>query len=165
MDMAVQQQPTHEEWLASMVRTTSAASVVFHDPDLRLLLLHATYEDVWQFPGGTVEHGQDPWEAAVREVDEETAHQLTCGPALLGVDWCRPPGLAPYAQFLFRGPVITRASFTPVLSPEHDDWGLRTVEEWEPLVGPRQTARLALVREALRTGASLYLQDGGPVPS
>ncbi|MCX5206411.1 NUDIX hydrolase [Streptomyces sp. NBC_00237] len=165
MDMAVQQHPTHEEWLASMVRTTSAASVVFHDPDLRLLLLHATYEDAWQFPGGTVEHGQDPWEAAVREVDEEIGHQLPLTPHLLGVDWCRPPGLAPYTQFLFRGPSITPAAFTVTLSAEHDDWALRTVEEWAPLVGPRQTARLTLVREALRTGTTLYLQDGAPVPS
>ncbi|MFJ2738428.1 NUDIX domain-containing protein [Streptomyces sp. NPDC087440] len=165
MDMAVQQQPTHEEWLASMVRTTSAASVVFHDPELRLLLLHATYEDAWQFPGGTVEHGQDPWEAAVREVEEEIAYQLTSPPALLGVDWCRPPDLAPYTQFLFRGPSITPDNLTVALSHEHDAWGLRTVEEWEPLVGPQQTARLALVREALRTGGTLYLQDGGLVLS
>ncbi|MEV7279736.1 NUDIX hydrolase [Streptomyces sp. NPDC093111] len=156
------QQPTYEEWLGSMARSTSAAGVVFYDAEFRLLLLHATYEDSWQLPGGTVEHGQDPWQAAVREVVEETGHQLNGPPGLLGVDWYRPEGLDPYAQFLFRGPCVDRRGFSVTLSDEHDAWELRSVEEWEPLLGAAQAARLRLVREALITGSALYLQDGRP---
>ncbi|MDG9728374.1 NUDIX hydrolase [Streptomyces sp. DH41] len=162
--MAVQQ-PTYEEWLASMARSTSAAAAVFHDAEFRVLLLHATYEDSWQLPGGTVEHGQDPWQAAVREVLEETGHQLPVCPQLLGVDWYRPTGLDPYAQFLFRGPRVDRAQFSVTLSHEHDAWDLRTPEDWEPLIGPQQAARLTLACDALRTGHPLYLQDGRPVGS
>ncbi|MBV9024278.1 MAG: NUDIX hydrolase [Streptomycetaceae bacterium] len=164
MDMAVRQL-TYEEWLESMARSTSAAAVVFYDADFRMLLLHATYEDCWQPAGGTVEHGQDPWQAALREVAEETGHQLSGPPRLLGVDWYRPASLDPYAQFLFQGPCIDRRTFSVTLSDEHDAWDLRTVEEWEPLVGPDHAARLALVRDALRTGQALYLHDGRPVGS
>ncbi|MFB7500397.1 NUDIX domain-containing protein [Streptomyces sp. NPDC056161] len=159
------QQLTYAEWLDSMARSTSAAAVVFHDADLRLLLLHATYEDSWQLPGGTVEHGQDPWQAAVREVFEEIGHRLSDAPRLLGVDWYRPDGLDPYAQFLFRGPRIDHETFSVTLSDEHDAWGLHTVEEWEPLIGPAQAARLRLVRETLLSGEALYLQDGAAVRS
>ena len=28
--------------------------------------------DAWNLPGGVVEHGESPWTAAVREVEEET---------------------------------------------------------------------------------------------
>lgn len=38
----------------------------------RVLLLHRTDMDAWNLPGGRVEAGEAPWEACVREVQEET---------------------------------------------------------------------------------------------
>lgn len=143
-----------------MARSTSAAAVAIHDGDFRILLLHPTYQDAWQLPGGTVEHGQDPWQAAVREVLEETGQHLTGAPHLIGVDWCRPAEMDPYSQFFFTGPRIDREELTITLSSEHDAWDLRTVEEWEPLISPAETARLTHLREALRSGQTFYLQDG-----
>jgi 8-oxo-dGTP pyrophosphatase MutT (NUDIX family) len=152
--------PSYEEWLASMARSTSAAVVAIHDGDFRLLLLHPTYQDAWQLPGGTVEHGQDPWQAAVREVGEETGQHLGGEPQLIGVDWCRPAGLDPYAQFFFAGPCIDAEDFTITLSSEHDAWDIRTVEEWKSLLEPTEVTRLTCLREALQTGRAFYLQDG-----
>lgn len=39
----------------------------------RVLLVHQTYDgNKWAWPGGAVEENESPWDAAVREVKEET---------------------------------------------------------------------------------------------
>ncbi|MFJ2442725.1 MULTISPECIES: NUDIX hydrolase [unclassified Streptomyces] len=55
----------------------------------------------WTLPGGGLDHGEDPLDAAVREVEEETGHvaEMT---ALLGVDSIRrryPRELGTFADF------------------------------------------------------------------
>lgn len=47
-----------------------AVAVVCDGP--RVLLSHRRDTDLWDLPGGAVEAGETPWEAAVREVQEET---------------------------------------------------------------------------------------------
>jgi 8-oxo-dGTP diphosphatase len=42
----------------------------------------------WTLPGGGIDHGEPPEDAAVREVMEETGYRITLGP-LIGVDSTR----------------------------------------------------------------------------
>jgi 8-oxo-dGTP pyrophosphatase MutT (NUDIX family) len=44
--------------------------------DGRVLLTRRRDSDDWVLPGGSVEEGEAPWEAAVREVAEETGLQI-----------------------------------------------------------------------------------------
>src|SRR2546427_4897446 len=48
-----------------------AAGVLFRDPDGRVLLVKPTYKAGWDIPGGYVEPGESPKQAALREVREE----------------------------------------------------------------------------------------------
>ena len=54
-------------------KTPVSALVVIHTPDLRVLLLErADRKNFWQSVTGSIEGGETPYEAAIREVHEET---------------------------------------------------------------------------------------------
>ena len=64
------------------------AGAVIRDPDGRLLLVrrgHAPSAGLWSVPGGRVEPGETPEQAAAREVLEETGLQITVGRLLASV--------------------------------------------------------------------------------
>ena len=44
---------------------------VIFDSSKRVLLCHRTDIDLWDLPSGAMEQAETPWEAAVREVEEE----------------------------------------------------------------------------------------------
>ena len=48
-----------------------AAGALFLDAEGRVLLVHPTYKDTWDIPGGYVERGESPAAACRREVLEE----------------------------------------------------------------------------------------------
>jgi 8-oxo-dGTP pyrophosphatase MutT (NUDIX family) len=51
---------------------TAGAFAIIQDVDGRFLLSHRPDLEIWNLPGGTVEPGEAPWNAVVREVLEET---------------------------------------------------------------------------------------------
>ena len=54
-------------------KTPVSALVVIHTPDLQVLLLErADRKNFWQSVTGSIETGETPYEAAIREVHEET---------------------------------------------------------------------------------------------
>jgi mutator protein MutT len=60
------------------------AFAVIFDAQSRVLLSHRTDRDMWNLPGGRVEAGEHPWEAVLREVEEETGLRVEVE-RLLGV--------------------------------------------------------------------------------
>jgi len=51
---------------------TIAAFGIIFDEKKRVLLCHRRDYDLWNLPGGGMEHGESPWDCAKREVKEET---------------------------------------------------------------------------------------------
>ena len=45
-------------YIASLVRVRVAAGVLFFDENGRVLLVHPTYKDEWEIPGGSLEIGR-----------------------------------------------------------------------------------------------------------
>ena len=82
---------------------TLAAAVVLFDTDGRVLLVHQTYGGSrWGLPGGRLEPGESPQQAAVREVAEEAGLDVALD-HLIGVYSLRSRrhGL----RFIFRGTI------------------------------------------------------------
>jgi bis(5'-nucleosidyl)-tetraphosphatase len=128
----------------STPRLSAGAVIVHGDAGRRRYLLLRAY-NYWDFPKGQVEENETPWEAAGREVAEETG--LT--------ELERPWGevyreTAPYAggkiarYYLARSPsAAVRLGINPVLGrPEHHEYRWLPYQEARALLGERLRAIL-----------------------
>lgn len=67
-------------------RKRAIGQTLLRDPDGRVLLCQLTYKQDWDLPGGVVEVGESPREAAGRELTEELGLTIPPGDLLL-TDW------------------------------------------------------------------------------
>jgi 8-oxo-dGTP pyrophosphatase MutT (NUDIX family) len=90
-----------------------SAAVAVHNDKMELLVCRHADRDIWVVPGGLIEPGEHPAEAAVRETSEETGLTVEItgllgvygGPELI-VDY--PNGdQAAYIGIIFRGRVLS----------------------------------------------------------
>ncbi|MER8182342.1 NUDIX domain-containing protein [Kitasatospora sp. NPDC094015] len=115
----------------------------------------------WQLlAGGMIDPGETPWEAAVRETEEETGRILTGEPRFLASVF-RPPTerLPTRFGFVFDGGVMTAEQIAAiVLDPaEHTDHAVRSLDEWQPLVPVGQFELIGRLGEARRSGVPFHL--------
>lgn len=113
-------------------------------------------ESTWTLPGGRVEHCEDPFDAVIREVAEETGCQAVVE-SLLGVDSrvisaaeCREPGLGPHQNVgIFYRVRITGGRLRP--EPE----GEIAESVWTPIPGIAGLRRSSLVDVGLALARTL----------
>ncbi|MYZ36242.1 MULTISPECIES: NUDIX hydrolase [unclassified Streptomyces] len=103
----------------------------------------------WTLPGGGMDHGEDPIDTAVREVEEETGYAAEMT-ALLGVDSIRrryPRKLGSFADFqglrIIYEARITGGSLRP------ETGGSTDLAAWYPLDAVRELDRVELVDTGL----------------
>ncbi|WP_164543613.1 NUDIX domain-containing protein [Streptomyces mobaraensis] len=160
--MAKHPQYPRAEWLARRTRILASASSLVHDAGGRILLLHCSWADVWQFPGGTQDSGEDLWQTAVRETLEETGLAMPPRPRLLAVDWSTHPEGIDECWALFQGPLIDPGIAEIALSDEHDRWRMLAPGQWAPHLPAGQAHTLAVAHDALVGGQCAYLRNGSP---
>ncbi|GAA1014556.1 NUDIX hydrolase [Streptomyces thermovulgaris] len=157
-----------EEWVRTQPQALLAACVVMLDGEGRLLLLRygpgQPGAGQWWLPGGMLDHGEDPWTAARREMREETGIELGPVPVLIGVDHRADVlGTGPVLDCFFHGGTLADAARTTVrLSSEHDRYGWFAPADLLdlPLAAPVRTLT-ALHEAALRT-TPVCLREGTP---
>ena len=142
-----------------------AAGVLFRDARGRVLLVKPTYKDGWDIPGGYVEPGESPKQAAHREVLEELGIEPPIG-RLLVVDWAPHPSEGDKVLFIFDGGHVSDSVHPPVSAADE----IETVRFWDvERLGEALPVRLRdRVRSALQVnGGSAYLEHGAvpDVPS
>ncbi|MYR46391.1 GNAT family N-acetyltransferase [Streptomyces sp. SID5910] len=151
-----------EQYAETVLKATAFACVHFTDKDGRPLQLHSVYSPghPWQMVGGTMDHGERPFETAVRECREETGLTVSGPPRLLATVYGLPGAQWPYSTMgvVFDGGRLTAEQIRGItLDPqEHDEVRVLPLAEWEALMPARDFARLSAVEEARRTGQAAY---------
>ncbi|GAA0392858.1 hypothetical protein GCM10010357_12030 [Streptomyces luteireticuli] len=154
-----------EEYVKRLPMHSSYGCMFFTDTKGRVLQLRSSvqqHSQLWQWPGGNTDNeGESPFETAVRECREETGIIVTGPPKVLGVFW-QPAGTWPVAKlgFAFDGGQLTADELDRiVLDPdEHDEFAVRSVDEWAKVMDTRWWERLAAVHRAWQSGATAYLE-------
>lgn len=62
-----------EKFLDSLDKRFASASVFLETDDGKLMVVKALYKNYWSLPGGVIDAGESPLEAACRETREEVA--------------------------------------------------------------------------------------------
>jgi 8-oxo-dGTP pyrophosphatase MutT (NUDIX family) len=72
----------------------ASAGLLFIDPlSHKVLMVQTDYKEHWDLPGGMIEPGETPRDAAVRECKEELSINTTAGPLLVCQTILVPPSL------------------------------------------------------------------------
>ncbi|MCW0212547.1 MAG: NUDIX hydrolase [Pseudonocardia sp.] len=131
-----------------------AAGALFFDEQGRVLLVHPTYKDTWDIPGGYVERGESPAAACRREISEELG--LDREPRrLLAVDWAPSDGEGDKLLFLFDCGEIGHGSIR-LDGHELDRWEWVELAQIEHFVIDRIARRIRSIVQ----GATAYLEHG-----
>lgn len=106
-------------------------------------------EQHWTLPGGGVEHGEDPFDAVVREVFEETGYAVRIE-RLIGVDsrtrdvdWPEPTGSVMHSVGIYYEVTITGGSL------RNEVGGSTDFAEWIPLDKIAELERAVIIDVAL----------------
>jgi 8-oxo-dGTP pyrophosphatase MutT (NUDIX family) len=130
----------------------AGAFAAIFDDKRQVLLCHRRDIDAWNLPGGRVEAGEAPWDAAVREVREEVGLEVTIE-RLTGLYW--KPGTGELV-FNFEGRIV---SGKPGLSDEADAVGYFALEALPANTAPTHVER---IRDALLEGPAVFRTQTGP---
>lgn len=125
------------------------------------MMVVPTYKDYLDIPGGYIEHGETPTQAAVREVKEELGIAPPIG-RLLVVDWAPNPSEGDKQLFVFDGGVLGRQWLDQVvLDPaELSGYEFHDVSSAETVTIPRLARRIVQGDRARREGTTIYLESG-----
>jgi 8-oxo-dGTP pyrophosphatase MutT (NUDIX family) len=145
----------------SFARPRVASGVLFFDEQDRVLMVVPTYKDYLDIPGGYIERGETPRQAAAREVKEELGITVTIG-RLLVTDWAPSAKEGDKQLFVFDGGRLT----TEQLEKIRLDPAEISSYEWHPVSTihdatiPRLARRIAHAAAAHTEGATRYLENG-----
>jgi len=136
-----------------------AAGVLLRNAAGELLLVEPTYKPTWEIPGGLVEAGESPSEAARRECREELGREIEVGP-LLCVHYA-PSANVPLdgVAFIFDGGTTSLAAADLVLpADELASAAFVDPADLDRYLLPPMVRRLRAAIGATRTGAIAYLE-------
>jgi 8-oxo-dGTP diphosphatase len=144
----------------SSARPLLAAGLLIRDPENRILLVRPTYKDGWDIPGGYVEPGESPAQAAAREVIEEVGAAILPS-RLLVVDWAPHPAQGDKLLFVFDGGMIADASSLRPDDKEIAEAAFYAISDLGGRMPDRLARRLQLAAEAAAsTSGNVYAEHG-----
>ena len=138
-----------------------AAGVLFHQGKSRVLMLRTTYKDYWEIPGGYVQPGESPRQAAHREVAEELGIDVPVG-RLLVVDWAPSEQEGDKLNFVFDGGELPAGTEFTFADGEISLARYVNLDEVDEYTVPRLARRIHCAAHADQVR---YLEHGVPAGS
>ena len=118
-----------KKYSESVDRRMSTAAVILEDGD-RVLIVKANYKSHWTFPGGTIDAGETPKQAAARELFEETNLMVDADKLTFAWVVSRVSKVAMTYQFLFRAKLSeVNLDDLKLQASEIEDWRIVTRAE------------------------------------
>jgi 8-oxo-dGTP diphosphatase len=139
-----------------------AAGALFVRGDT-VLLVHKTYGNGWDVPGGYVDHGESPAAALEREIREELGLDKTAS-RLLVHDWAPTDAEGDKILYVFDCGQISGEDEADIRlqGEELDSAEWVKVAALGDYVIPRLEVRLTAAFDAYGSGRTLYLEHGKP---
>lgn len=136
-----------------------AAGALFRDAAGRVMLVHPTYKDTWDIPGGSVERGESPAAACRRELAEELG--LHREPRrLIAVDWAPNDRDGDKLLFLFDcGNLTDDEHHIHLAADELDRWEWVPLDQLHHYLIPRLARRIHTAA-TLNSVSGAYLEHG-----
>jgi len=151
-----------EEYYKSLPKKQVGAGVLLFNSKGELLIVKPTYKDKWSIPGGSVDAEESPKTCAIRETKEEIGLDLK-DVQFICVDYKKTKDVQPEnMQFIFYGGIITEKEIKKI-KLEKDELGefrFISVEKNLDLLRPNFKKRLPHCLEAIKTGKTIYLEEG-----
>lgn len=136
-----------------------ASGAVFATDDA-VLLVHKTYSNGWDLPGGYVDIGESPAAACEREVSEELGLDRTVQ-RMLACDWAPNDMEGDKILFMYDcGPLGDDESRIQLDGVELDAYEWVQLAKLGDYVIPRLDRRVRQAHAAWRDGVTLYLEHG-----
>lgn len=89
-------------FIARLPKMAGSSNVMIENQRGELLVVKANYKSYWSLPGGWIDKGESPLQAAVREISEEIGYEIGAGEVDLERVIHRHSSVTTTYQFVFR---------------------------------------------------------------
>ena len=140
------------------------SGALFFNSKGEVLIVKPTYKEHWDIPGGVVEKDESPFDACVRECNEELG--LTLKPdqtRFLSIDYIsNTDDKGDRLMFIFLGGILSDQVISDIKIQEKElsEFRFVTAEVAAQLLGERLKKRVPETMKAAQNNRTIYLENG-----